>query len=777
MAGSHSTPPLQTTPIQPHHGGGAAYLSPKMLATTIDLPPATMRRSPSPMSPSGMGSFVTKAKAILKGRRSSVQVTASDSFGSGKLAAHRTQSHYQTHSARPTPHRQATAPLPSTSKSLRRPALKRSDGSYSISNPISSNIEATYKYCELIDTADMAARVTRPSSPRESTGRSSSPSTRSDVDGPIGPNGSSRSAHQSASDSQHATRDATITKGSRPKSDVFPLSATESTIRSRSNPPKGIKNRVLAAFDGYQNHSRETLLDPHAPFDLHCATPFDNPTCSSIKHGLGLGISDTVMALRNAGMLYPEDTAHRLGDMFSDALDMGQETESNVLAWLGLDSCTCLARRTEDGDHGDRNGHSTEIVDEYLGFGEDALSFSMRAGRRPMGIARGLESVTAGGAELLLTDWRARLDASCNFALCLVNAQTRVNIIANDVSTPGQSVVGPIQPLHTTKSALPRSRSKTLPSAHAPPRPTVWIPPNLWDPVSAPTTPSFSNSPYCIASGSRTPSVKAEQGKRRRNTRDMFFESQVSHMLKVSRSTRRPLPCRLEIIEVDAEEENSPDWIVVAPGPSRFPRSPGRRNLRVSTSENSRPSAKEQHSGTGMSKSHSARSGLNKSGSRQHGISKSPSGSGIRIAKSPSVRSGLAKSKPGPSRRTKRSPSRVRGSSHSKARLPASSSTRSLPGNSKNGTANTPHSRARSNKSERRQGPEKENMPTQVQTNEDPTMLRVCVTPTPHCSRTEADALSMQGKVPVTEVVNGRRLPAPIVPPRSPARPRTYSRI
>ncbi|KAG8679014.1 hypothetical protein FRC09_019330, partial [Ceratobasidium sp. 395] len=177
---AHSTP--LHAPVPPFHTN-PGYLSPRTLAGTLDswndAVPST-RRSPSP---TGVGSFVNKAKAMLRGKRNSLQATSAD-FPAELSKARRAASHYQTYSARPTPQRQATAPLPTrrlTKTRSPRPNLKNV-ATYSISSPIMSNAEATYKYCELIDPAELTARASQFLAPRETLVRSPSPSHYSDLE-------------------------------------------------------------------------------------------------------------------------------------------------------------------------------------------------------------------------------------------------------------------------------------------------------------------------------------------------------------------------------------------------------------------------------------------------------------------------------------------------------------------------------------------------------------------------------------------------------------------
>ncbi|KAG9127954.1 hypothetical protein FRC07_006971 [Ceratobasidium sp. 392] len=876
------------------HLANAGYLSPRTLAGTLDsyndAVPAT-RRSPSLLAPSPMGSFVSKAKTILRGKRNSLQTTSPD-FSSELPKTRRVASHYQTLSAsRPAPQRQATAPLPSrrlTKSKSPRPPLSKSGSSYVISSPIMSNAEANYKYCELIDTADMAARASQYLSPRQDLVRSPTPSRHSDSEPRESVSTrrfpSSQSINRTTAvehiDSPTENVRATVSKGSRPKSDVFPLSATASSTRSRldTDPSDG-------AFDGHQS-SRESLSDSHAPFEYDDPIPAESVTI----HGLGFGVSETMLAISHAGMLHDssssglDDTSvgsdHGLGDMFSDAIGE-EDCESNAgcsctLAWLGVG--------TEGRDEGvkPRNDYSSDVLDQYLAFGEDTLTFSMRArggesptvtggsraaeippntfrrvatsSNRPMRMAQCLEVMAVGGPGALLTPWRAQLDPTCNFTMQSVNAQRRVQIIPNNTQVTEQSAIidmslcpispNPIAPLRIAKPTMTRSRSKTMlatPVSIPPPTPVRRpntshaahdsIASSLWEPVSTPPTPSSDT--HAIASSSRTPSAETST-KTRRNTRDMYLESQVAYLVRAARAGsnargrgyRVPKPYKsLEPVRSlgrAEDEENSTEWIVVSPtqaGPSHtIPRSPAQRVL----VKGNRPFSKQERPGSGMTKSPSVGNGMVKSPSTRSGM-----------VKSPSVRSGLAKS--GQRRGLSASQSRttlhaspsqsrlgMRTSPSYGARLPTSSSTRSLPGSPKvvvpTKTSRHPsrpqRSGVRATKAERRRPgfwdtAEKENLPAEVPNEnqkdetyapvesslQNRTVNALCLDLSPGsdsyqtaCSHTpnvsapvsprrrkqsECDSSKVMGGSPMALRVPG----APIVPPRSPARPRTYNRI
>ncbi|KAG9104379.1 hypothetical protein FRC06_003186 [Ceratobasidium sp. 370] len=634
------------------------------------------------MSPSAMESFVNKAKAMLRGKRNSVQATPSD-FASGKLETRRITSHYQTRSPRPPPQRQATAPLPSrrlTKSKPPRPPLKKNDGSYAISSPIMSNTEATYKYCELIDTVDMAARAPQFSSPREHLVRSPSLSHHSDIQGfPTRRFASSQSVNWTSTaqdtdpptETPSTTWDAATVYGSRPRSDVFPLSVTASGARSRVETSRFTKpnDEVLATSDGCESY--ESLTECHAPFEYDCPTPTEpqDLTRTLIVQEPGFGVSETMRAINSARMLDDPGTYglnedpitgldQKLGDLF--ATDEGDyETELAhqrdagcplAPAWLGADV------RGKDPYYEGHDSYSKDIVDEYLGFGEDTLTFSAcaleqnesstttgrspiskatpdipqwipRGFNRPTGIARCLDSMATGGAEALLTPWRAQLDPTCGFILLLADEQRSVEIVPNNALVSEQSAIADtklypllpatVEPLRITKPVIKRSRSKTLLSVpvSAPPpasmrrpktvhvrcvaAPNQLVSSSLWEPVSAPPTTNLFTilDPHAIASSSRTPNVGATAGpsvarahtmsKRRRNTEGVFLESQAAHVTRGSRGAgvggstrcryRAPAPYKsLEparsLKQIDTkglgwgeDEENSAEWIAVSP--------------------------------------------------------------------------------------------------------------------------------------------------------------------------------------------------------------------
>ncbi|KAG8747114.1 hypothetical protein FRC10_002163 [Ceratobasidium sp. 414] len=944
---SHSTPPLH--PHHQHHPGNAGYLSPRTLAGTLDswndaIPSA--RRSPSPLSPSAMGSFVNKAKAMLRGKRNSVQATPAE-FASGKLETRRVTSHYQTRSAMPPPQRQATAPLPSrrlTKSRSPRPPLKKSDGSYAISSPITSNTEATYKYCELIDTADMAARASQFLRPRQHLVRSPSPPQHSDIEPQGLPTRRFTSSHSvdrtsTAQDTDslveilHATRDAANVYGSRPVSDVFPLSVTASSSRFQVETTRfvGLKDGVLATFDGYESHeSHESLTECHAPFEYDCLTPTgpQDFTGTSAVQEPGFGVSETIQAISNAGMLDGSGTYgsitgldQKLGNIFAAdegdyEAELAHEPKAGyplALAWLGAE---VGAYPTNQGEDECCKDSSRDIVDEYLGFGEDTLMFSMcplaqdkpltapdrlpipaapntpertvRDSSRPMGIAQCLASMAAGGSEALLTAWRAQLDPTCGFILLLADEQRSVEIFTNNSPTSEQSVIidtklypsplAPVEPLRITKPVVPRSRSKSLlsvPVSASPPasirRPKTGharrvtsgqsISVGLWEPASAPPTTNLFAilDPHPIASSSRmlhveaaAESVAAQDNtmtKRRRNTREMFFESQVAHVMKGSRGAgvggstrcRYRVPAPYKSLEparslkhIDTKglswgegEENSAEWIPVSPMPARpshaLPKSPARRALYVSPPKSSSSSRRTQ-SGSGMSKSPSTRGGMVKSPSVRSGLAKSGLRRGLSAFQS---RSGLHAS---PSQPRNGVRAHAYGSPSRRGRFPASPSTRSLPDSPQKVIvvdASPPSRPLRSGvrpKSERRQpgfwdDTGKENVPAETHTErerqdttgpESPLQSRAAKalhlgfgspgslsddyqaawSHNPNVSAPESprrrkldesDMMCTHAKALVAEIMNDGAMVcgpgAPIVPARSPARPRTYNRI
>ncbi|KAG8702731.1 hypothetical protein FRC08_003280, partial [Ceratobasidium sp. 394] len=452
---SYSTPPLHVHPNY-GHPGNAGYLSPRTLAGTLDswndaIPSG--RRSPSPISPSTMGSFVNKAKAMLRGKRNSVQATPSD-FASGKLDTRRITSHYQTLSTRPPPQRQATAPLPSrrlTKSKPPRPALKQNDGSYAISSPITSNTEATYKYCELIDTADMAARASQFLGPREHLARSPSPSQHSDVEPqglPTRRFASSESVNRRSAAQDTDSQDTATVYGFRPRSDLFPLSVAASSSGSRVE-TIGLKDRVLATFNGYESH--ESLTECHAPFEYDSLTLPELRDSATIQEP-GLRVSETIRAISNAGMLDGSgswslnepvaDPGQKLENVF--ATDEGNyEGEAGyplTPAWLGTDV----------------GGRSS-----ILGATPDTSRRTARGSSRPVWMARCLELMAAGGPEALLTPWRAQLDPTCRFTLQSVNERRDVDIVTNNGPASAQSAIvdtrfprfrpAPIEPSRTTK--------------------------------------------------------------------------------------------------------------------------------------------------------------------------------------------------------------------------------------------------------------------------------------------------------------------------------------
>jgi hypothetical protein len=719
--------------------------------------------------------------------------------------------------------------------------------------------------------------------------------------------------------------DASMVGSTRPKSDVFPRSITAASLMSQNEAARNARLRpgVLAIFPGYDSNG--SLSDAPDPFE------FDSPTCGQSEDCtsssvLGFGVSETVSAISNSGMLQDSGTCglagdttidfdNALGTMFLDTTDESDsETEPayessaacpSSRACLSIVPDAYLASHTKDAGSRSYTNGSHATIDECPDLGEEAFLFSIRAREhdgaspttdgqsmsqvaldvleraamflhRPMTMARCLESMAAGRLGALLTPWRAQLDPTCEFHLVSVDAGRRVEVtMTKDVAT--EQIVRvedmachlplpiPVDSSRTTRSALTRSRSKTMlavPVTLPPLVPTRrntsyaqyagQLSPGPWETVSAPPTPSVlvapapaGLNPYAVASSSRVPAVSqvAATGivrsdalpRKRRNTREMFIESQVAHVLKGSRgmgATRRsgsrvpkkkPAPVeRLDLIYADEldqveGEENSTDWIVVPSAPALSPRmlskSPAQRTLYASPSKGSYLTPRRARAGAGMNKSPSVRSGMVKSPSVRSGLAKSGSRQGLSASQS---RSALHVSQARTGTRA-----HTRGSSSHGARFPVSPSTRSLPGSQQGAVGNTsppprpPRSRVRPRVERRRPGGwdagEKENLPAgsvpgkegdenmsgpesplrcrstsqrrAVFESPNPTLLYEDPQPTrPRVpgleslpKRNPEDMMRAPTKALAAEAMSHsldvRRAGTPIVPPRSPARP------
>ncbi|KAG8679243.1 hypothetical protein FRC08_017106 [Ceratobasidium sp. 394] len=326
--------------------------------------------------------------------------------------------------------------------------------------------------------------------------------------------------------------------------------------------------------------------------------------------------------------------------------------------------------------------------------------------------------------------------------------------------------------------------------------------------------------------------------KRHRDTRETFPGSQMAHVVKGSRGAgvgggirsryRVPTPYKsleparsLKQINTKGFDENSAEWIAVSstPAPSHIPKSPAQRALYVSPPKGSYSSSRRAQTGDGMSKSPPMRGGMVKSPSVRSGLSKSGMRRGLSASQSrSSLHASPPQSRSGVRTRAYGSPSR-------RARFPASSSTRSLPGGRHEavgtGTASPrsrlPRSAGRPSKSERRPpgyrgSAGKENVPANkgkedTSGPESPLRIRVAnalhfglgspgplidghqtaYSHTPNTSapvsprrrkQDERDMMCTHAKVLAAEIMNGSAmLGAPTVSARSPTRPRTHNRI
>lgn len=437
---------------------------------------------------------------------------------------------------------------------------------------------------------------------------------------------------------------------------------------------------------------------------------------------------------------------------------------------------------------------STEEVMFVPQAGCDPLARTSLFPHRPMAMLQCLEYMSPPNPKTSLTPWRSQLDSMSEFELKQLEGQGKVEVIANEVVMPAQSAfiepfvaflpVPPItEPLHIGKacsrpntpagtstppdiplrssrrpSPSPVLQSVSLPSSSS-------IPAELWEPYSGPSSPTrlthsvgshalASPDPFMMASSSRDPDIPsceivATAARKRRNTREMFVESQMSHIAKGTRvviavgaRTHRKKHSRtraaekgkkaekLEVVDMKENEENSSDWIVVGDLSTRpsgvLPKSHTRRALYASPSMAGQLAARTALSPqrnemkklpsrrSGMVKSPSARSGLSKSGSRQ-GLRASQSRSTLHASQSRSGHAILG---------------RVNGSPPRGSRLPTSSSTRSLPGGTKVTKRGTPgssqrpqRSRARPRAERRRPGfwdmGQKENLPVAADGDED----------------------------------------------------------
>lgn len=934
---THSAP--QHAPVSAQHQrhpSSAGFLSPIAPITTLDTwsdATGNMRLSPIPLSPISMGLFVNKAKAMLRGKRNSYQAPSTVDLASGKPDVYRTHTSQQS-IPRPPPRRQVTAPLlsrQSTKSGPSRPSLKKSGGPIQISQPVL--ITSTMALGNNLTSRESwrPRSVCMPSDPPAPTfGKYSAPPSPSKSDAqdarikhPTLPRPQSCTSisgyTQPSSDTLRAIHEAGMLACSQ--SDKFPRSRTASTVVSRDGSDLGarLKAEVSATFRGYDSAGSFDARS-HSEYESPLASRKPSADCTNSLglRGVGFGVSETMMVLSDAGMLYDSEEcgleANSTGD-FNDALGRmfsGHSNEPNSeagsafgssmsgLACLGPDADICMAGSTKDEATHDHPDGSHDIVDEYLDFGEDTLLFSIRAQEkegltytessspmplqvaldtppsthRPMAMAQCLEYMDPTKPETLLTPWHSHLDSLSEFRLTHLEARRRVVVVAGEVIMSAQSTCietfvpylptpSATEPLRIDKSSPAQSRSRTPVGASTPPeiplrssrRPSPSpvlqalplspsIPAELWEPYSEPPTPNTlthsvgsyalaSPNHSAVASTSRTPTAPVRgaavttTARKRRNTREMFIESQVSHVVKGARGMtslgtgihRRKQShtragdkgkqlAKLEVLTVN--KENSSEWVVVGDLSSypsgALPKSSTRRALYASTSKTKQPAVRAVSSPqrTGMKKSPSARGGMVKSPSVRSGLSKSGSRQGLRASQSRSTLH-ASQSRNGPLGRSHGSPPRG-------SRLPTSSSTRSLPGNANSGTPGSPQrplrSRARPRAERRRPGiwdmGQKENVPAAGEGDEDwvsgvDTPIR-SGSATPHKANFErsevtspttrqqlnasqsprkrsqdgADPTRATAKALVSEIINGnlaaRRLAMPSLPPKNPAR-------
>ncbi|KAF8608893.1 hypothetical protein BDV93DRAFT_602772 [Ceratobasidium sp. AG-I] len=829
------------------HASSAGYLAPITPIGTLDTWNAAtgnMHMSPSPLSPSSMGSLVNRAKTILRGKRNSYQVSSTPNVASGKPDVYRAQT-YQQPIPKPVPRRQATAPLLSqqaTKSGPSRATLKKSGGPIQISQPVlitstmalGDNLTSRDSWrprsvCISTDSSTFGKRPTPPSP------------SKSDVQGvrirhtslprPQSCASFSGYAHP-PSETLRAIHEAGMLVNSQ--SGRIPRAMSISTTLSRDDVGLNVdlKAGARAKFGGYDSTGS---LDTRSP--LECDSPFPSRkpsadcTGSGILPGDGLEVPDTMLTINDAGMLHDSGASGLEGEttmsfdetlkrMFSDHIDdldcetdsaSGSVTSPPGLAYISLDATSYLAGYAKDRGTRDQPDSSHDIVDEYLGFGEDTLLFSIRTRgqegppsieggmpvshtecgtlartqlfpHRPMAMLQCLEHMDPPNPETLLTPWRSQLGSLSEFGLKQLDVRRKVEVIANEVVMPAQGAeietFVPSLPIPTITEPLridkASSRSNTPVGASMPPeipsrsprRPSPSpvlrsvslpssssIPAELWESYSGPSSPTtltHSIGSHALASTSRAPVAPSRDAaptaaRKHRNTRELFIESQVSHIVRGTRGvaavgarTHRRKHSRigatekgkkaekLEAVDVKEDEENSSEWIVVShllSHPSgALPKSHARRALYASPSKadqlaaravpsSQRAGMKKSPSARGMVKSPSVRSGLSKSGSRQ-GLRASQSRSTLHASQS---RNGIL--------------ARAHGSPP-RSRLPASSSGRSLPDSSKAATRGTPgspqrpqRSRARPRAERRRPGfwdmGQKENLPASADGDED----------------------------------------------------------
>lgn len=930
---SDAHPAPQHAPVSAQHGrhpSSAGFLSPITPISTLDTwsdATGNIRLSPTPLSPISMGLFVNKAKAMLRGKRNSYQAPSTVDLASGKADVYRTHTSQQS-VPRPAPRRQVTAPLlsrQSTKSGPSRATLKKSGGPIQISQPVL--ITSTMVLGNNLTSRESwrPRSVCMPSDPpvlgKYSTPPSPAKSDAQDarVRHPTLPRPQSCTSisgfTQPPSDTLRAIHEAGMLACSQ--SDKFPRSMTASTVVSRDDLDlsAGLKAGVSATFRGYDSAGS---FDARSHSEYESPPPSRKPSADCTNalglRGVGFGVSETMMALSDAGMLHDSgaydleanstvDFNDALGRMFSGHSDESSSEAGSAccssisgLACLGLDAYTYPAGSTKGRETHGRPNDSHDIVDEYLDFGEDTLLFSTRAQEqegsvhtesgsptppqvapdtslpthRAMAMVQCLEYMDPAKPETFLTPWRSQLGSLSEFRPRQLEGRRKVVVVAGEVimSAQGASIETFIphlpvptitEPLRIEKSSPAQSRSRTPVGASTPPevplrsprRPSPSpvlqalslspsIPAELWEPYSESPTPNTlthsvgsyalaSSNPSTVASTSRTPTPPAPtaptQGtavataaRKRRNTREMFIESQVSHIVKGTRGmasvgTRKHSHTRtsgkgkqvakLEVLAVN--EENSSEWIVVghlSSHPSAaLPKSSTRRAL-YAPPKAKQPAARGVSSPqrAGMKKSPSVRGGMVKSPSVRSGLSKSGSRQGLRASQSRSTLH-ASQSRNGILGRSHGSPPRG-------SRLPTSSSTRSLPGNANGGTLGSPQrphrSRARPRAERRRPGfwdmGQKENLPAGGDGDEDwvsgvDTPIR-SGSATPHKANFERSEVTNPAtrqqlnasqsprkrsqdcadptRVPVSEMLNGnlgaRCSPLPSLPPKNPAR-------
>ncbi|CAE6508943.1 unnamed protein product [Rhizoctonia solani] len=676
---------------------------------------------------SAMGSFVNKAKAIWRGKRHSYQWAGSVDLRGDK------------DTSRPATQRQATLPIPLPSTFggfARRPTRRRNGGSMQISSPTlisGPSFSLDGQGVWPLDTeADISREFTRIRSSRShgSERRTSLPAT---IDG-------------------HS------------KCDRYSRSMSASTLV----PPDTSYLTVGPPRVGSVPNLRECGSTEFTP-SIDGPSEYDTVCCASprMMDGLELGVSDTMVAISEAGFLQSSESE----DVLEDTKKL-REALANMFPMTDIETEGRLvaetSRKCAEGSH--------DIIDRYLEDESSPLYPLCIQERNESGQSSG-QSTPGSASQITLAAsviqslWVSR-DCQphlCSSSLYRLEIQSpvgprSVELVSNDICILGSGVIieratpvsGPtLKPLHIEDAA---SRSTLHVPLSVPPRVPARSPsrPNLGQRAhSSPSTSTLLDTSLLVPSWSCTPDSSLSKasiisgqasegsfrtGRSRRTSRSLFVESQVAQVMRPSpltgssrssslprkgrsqsrlakmksksKSIKKPTPAD---ISKPIRTEPAAEWIVVSTSSRtlyhrKASKSSFRRSLYAQSSISSRHS--------GMSRASSTKTG---------------------IVKSPSIRSGLTSlsAKPGlrasQSRSALHTKSRARLYSHGvnpklsvvalqMSEIHSSSSTRSLSGASKeNLTPSTepphrpPRSPARSHPEHQREDTnEKENRPTPV---------------------------------------------------------------